>query len=253
MYFRIRLPFITSVVPIRLATSIMKSQAVPASRPPTSHDTVNFDSASEAQVHTSNPHVPRLDSGTFFCFASQNCQISSHSIRFDRGPRTARSWNCVHTSPSCANSFRIVGCGDVSHPRSSSDAVAFHQCGHYRYKIHHYPSTRQAARGVDARQERAPSEAVDELDVQGVLAFAEHILPRASDLWVQASLDHKQRLQQLFFLRESRTTAFGVTAPLVNYLALDQSAEEILVSRIFASWNQLGGWLLQLEALRQAA
>jgi hypothetical protein len=30
-------------------------------------------------------------------------------------------------------------------------------------------------------------------------AFAERVLPRASDLWVQASLDYKQRLQQLFF------------------------------------------------------
>jgi len=37
---------------------------------------------------------------------------------------------------------------------------------------------------------RSPeAEAVDELDVQGILAFAERILPRASDLWVQASLD----------------------------------------------------------------
>jgi hypothetical protein len=43
------------------------------------------------------------------------------------------------------------------------------------------------------------TEAVDELDVQGILAFAERILPRASDLWVQASLDCRQRLQQLFF------------------------------------------------------
>ncbi len=40
-----------------------------------------------------------------------------------------------------------------------------------------------------------PTEAVDELDVQGILAFAERILPRASDLWVHASLDYKQRLQ----------------------------------------------------------
>jgi hypothetical protein len=62
------------------------------------------------------------------------------------------------------------------------------------------PPTRQAARGADARQDRANhTEAVDELDVQGILAFAERILPRASDLWVQASLDYKQRLQQLFF------------------------------------------------------
>ena len=31
------------------------------------------------------------------------------------------------------------------------------------------------------------AEAVDELDVQGILAFAERVLPRASDLWVQAA------------------------------------------------------------------
>ena len=79
------------------------------------------------------------------------------------------------------------------------------------------------------------AEAVDELDVQGILAFAERVLPRASDLWVQASLDYKQRLQQLFFpegiaydgIRFNRT---AVTAPLFNYLAPGQSAEEILVS-----------------------
>jgi hypothetical protein len=29
--------------------------------------------------------------------------------------------------------------------------------------------------------------------VEGILAFAERILPRASDMWVQASLDYKQR------------------------------------------------------------
>jgi hypothetical protein len=73
-----------------------------------------------------------------------------------------------------------------------------------------------------------------------ILAFAERVLPRASDLWVQASLDYRQRLQQLFFpegiaydgIRFNRTAA---TAPLFNYLAPDQSAEEVLVSRIFAS------------------
>lgn len=76
------------------------------------------------------------------------------------------------------------------------------------------------------------ADATDELDLQGILAFAEPILLRASDLWVQASLDYKQRLQQLFFpegiaydgIRFNRT---AVTAPLFNYLAPDQSAEEI--------------------------
>ena len=79
------------------------------------------------------------------------------------------------------------------------------------------------------------AEATDELDVQGILAFAERILPRASDLWVQASLDYKQRLQQLFFPegiaydgnRFNRTAA---TAPLFNYLAPSERADEKMVS-----------------------
>lgn len=40
---------------------------------------------------------------------------------------------------------------------------------------------------------------VEELDVEGILAFAERILPRAADLWVQSSPDQRQRFQQLFF------------------------------------------------------
>mgnify|MGYP000288822345 CR=1 FL=1 len=80
------------------------------------------------------------------------------------------------------------------------------------------------------------AEATDELDVQGILAFAERILPRASDLWVQASLDYRQRLQLLFFPegiaydgnRFNRTAA---TAPLFNYLAPSESADEKMVSR----------------------
>ena len=40
---------------------------------------------------------------------------------------------------------------------------------------------------------------LEELDVEGILAFAERILPRAAELWVQASLEQRQRFQQLFF------------------------------------------------------
>jgi hypothetical protein len=57
------------------------------------------------------------------------------------------------------------------------------------------------------------TEAVDELDVEGILAFAERILPRASDLWVQASLDYKQRLQALFFRKALRTTEIDSIEP----------------------------------------
>lgn len=36
--------------------------------------------------------------------------------------------------------------------------------------------------------------------------FAERILPRASDLWVQASLEQRQCLQKLFFQMASAST-----------------------------------------------
>jgi hypothetical protein len=50
---------------------------------------------------------------------------------------------------------------------------------------------------------------LEELDVEGILAFAERILPRASDLWVQASLDQRQRFQQLFSLCLWRAASTG--------------------------------------------
>jgi site-specific DNA recombinase len=75
---------------------------------------------------------------------------------------------------------------------------------------------------------------LEEIDVEGILAFAERVLPRAADLWVQASLDQKQRLQQLFYpdgvafdgIRFNRTAA---TAPLFKYLEPGKGSEESLV------------------------
>ena len=79
------------------------------------------------------------------------------------------------------------------------------------------------------------TEAVDELDIEGVLAFAERILPRAADLWVQAPLDYKQRLQPLFFPEGiahdgHRFIRTAVTASLFRYLEPGEQAEENVVS-----------------------
>jgi hypothetical protein len=75
------------------------------------------------------------------------------------------------------------------------------------------------------------AEAVHELDVEGILAFAEHILPRASDMWVQSLLDYKQ----LFFpegiaFDGNQFSRTAVTAPLFRYLAPGDKAEENLAS-----------------------
>jgi len=55
---------------------------------------------------------------------------------------------------------------------------------------------------------------LEELDVEGILAFVERVLPKASDLWVHASLDQRQRLQQLFFRRECRSRENALVEPL---------------------------------------
>jgi hypothetical protein len=77
---------------------------------------------------------------------------------------------------------------------------------------------------------------LEELDVEGILAFAERVLPRAADLWVQASLDQRQRFQQLFFpdgLAFDGNSFVGtrVTAPAFSYLREIRTENEGLVDQ----------------------
>ena len=76
---------------------------------------------------------------------------------------------------------------------------------------------------------------LDKFDVEGILAFAERVLPRASDLWVQASLNQKQRLQQLFFpdgiaFDGKRFVRTAVTTHAFNYLTCADDAENQVAS-----------------------
>ena len=86
-----------------------------------------------------------------------------------------------------------------------------------------------------ARMDRHSGQ-LEELDVEGILAFAERILPRASDLWVQASLEQRQRFQQLFFpdgiaFDGNRFIGTGVTAPAFSYLREIRTENEGLVDQ----------------------
>ena len=96
------------------------------------------------------------------------------------------------------------------------------------------PSRREAVRELTLASIDRHSGRVDELDVGGVLTFAERILPRASDLWVQASLNQRQRFQQLFFpdgiaFDGNRFIGTGVTAPAFSYLREISTGNEGLV------------------------
>ena len=77
---------------------------------------------------------------------------------------------------------------------------------------------------------------LDELDVEGILAFAERVLPRAADLWVQASLEQRQRFQQLFFpdgiaFDGNGFVRTGVTAPAFSYLRAIEGGNERMVDQ----------------------
>ena len=77
---------------------------------------------------------------------------------------------------------------------------------------------------------------LEEMDVEGILAFAERVLPSASNLWVQSSLNQKQRLQQLFFpdgIRFDGKTLVGtgLTLPVFNYLSPISDEKKELVDQ----------------------
>jgi hypothetical protein len=94
--------------------------------------------------------------------------------------------------------------------------------------------------------------------VEGILAFAERMLPRGADMWVHASLDQRQRFQQLFFpdgiaFDGNRFIATGATAPAFSYLREIRTGNKGLVDQNSASWNRITYWLGQIKHLQEAA
>ena len=54
---------------------------------------------------------------------------------------------------------------------------------------------------------------LDDLDVEGVLGFAEHVLTNAARLWAELGIDGKQDLQQALFPRDCLSTARTLEPP----------------------------------------
>jgi hypothetical protein len=81
-------------------------------------------------------------------------------------------------------------------------------------------------------------------------------IARAADLWVQASLEQRQRFQQLFFpdgiaFDGKRFVRTSVTAPF-SYLREIENENAGLVAQIFARWNPLTSWMRQIDRFRIA-
>ena len=63
---------------------------------------------------------------------------------------------------------------------------------------------------------------LEELDIEAVLGFARHLILNAAQMWIQASLDQRQRLQGVLF-PDGLTYANGaigiaITCPIFSYL-----------------------------------
>jgi len=102
------------------------------------------------------------------------------------------------------------------------------------------------------------SDLLEKFGVEGILAFAERVLPRAADLWVQASLEQRQRLQRLFFpdgvvFDRNRFVRTGLRTHAFKYLTSVEPAENNLASLMPASWSQTVEWLRLLEGLHRAS
>ncbi|PYR72403.1 MAG: hypothetical protein DMF86_23795 [Acidobacteria bacterium] len=108
-----------------------------------------------------------------------------------------------------------------------------------------------------AQMDRHSAE-LEEMDVEGILAFAERVLPRASNLWVQSSLAQKQQLQQVFFpdgirFDRKKLVGTGTTLPVFNYLNPISEQKKELVDQARASRNHVATWLDRVAALRSVA
>lgn len=96
---------------------------------------------------------------------------------------------------------------------------------------------------------------LEEIDVEGLLAFAEHVLGNAARLWKETIGHQRQRLQNVLFpeglrLKEGR---FGtaVTCLVFTQLAEIQKTESGMASPSIPSWNQIIGFLQQMARLRE--
>ena len=128
---------------------------------------------------------------------------------------------------------RTAGQGHSRQARPSGRGVPVRALDRHR---HLRPPRRETARGAHAARIDRHSAQLDELDVEGILAFAERVLPRAADLWVQASLDQRQRFQQLFFPEGIAFDGNGfvgtaVTAPAFSYLQPIEGGNERMVDQ----------------------
>jgi hypothetical protein len=96
---------------------------------------------------------------------------------------------------------------------------------------------------------------LDELDVDGILAFAERALPRAADRLGAGVTRSAAAAATTVLSRRNCVRRKRLCWNRCNHRpsATCGKSELCLVDQTGASWNQIAGWLRQLDAFRMAA
>ena len=103
--------------------------------------------------------------------------------------------------------------------------------------------------GLDLQDARC-----EEFDLDGLLEFADQVLANAARLWDASELEHKQRLQRVFFPRgvsyDGREFGTAVTCLAFSHLPAVLPEMSGMASLTPPSWNQIQEWLRALQMLR---
>ena len=82
--------------------------------------------------------------------------------------------------------------------------------------------------------------------------FAIEAIGDSSRFWLDATIDQKQRFQQVLF-PEGLAFDGKEFGPAKTYLQQVSAGQSSLASQSLPSWNQIIAWLRQIESLRVSA
>jgi len=121
-----------------------------------------------------------------------------------------------------------------------------------------YATQRDKLREESTLAELAAHEArIEAFDAEGILGFAEHLVANAARLWVEGTLEPRQMIQRAIFPAglpfDGKVVGTGVTCLAFMQLPASCGGRNGMASPMPASWNQIGPWLRQVDALRRAA
>jgi hypothetical protein len=96
---------------------------------------------------------------------------------------------------------------------------------------------------------------LDEADLESVLSFAEKLLLDPARLWLEMSLELRQRFQLVLFLKGIEFMPNGevgtaVTCSVFEILQPKTEDKTKLAAQVISSWNQIVDFLKQIAALQ---